>query len=214
MHETRERIVQLLRLQGSHTVESLCATLGLSRTAVKSHLTGLQADGMVRRVGLQAGPRRPSHVYQLTREADRFFPKAYDEFASALIDEIRRLRPDDLQGYLDRIANRWIARDSPHVEGLRGPERFERAKEILAERGFMPTLERVADGYELREHNCPLMALAAEHVEVCNVVHRWLEALFGSRLVREQCLRLGHPFSRYSVTPVAKDLDQPSGLVR
>lgn len=208
MHETRERIVQLLRLQGSHTVESLCATLGLSRTAVKSHLTGLQADGMVRRMGLQAGPRRPSHVYQLTREADRLFPKAYDDFASALIDEIRRLRPDDLQGYLDRIATRWIARDSPRVEGLHGAERFDRAKEILADRGFMPTMEQVAGGYELREHNCPLMALAVEHLEVCNMVHRWLEALFGSPLARERCLRLGHPFSGYSITGAATDLDK------
>src|SRR5690349_6494669 len=144
MHETREKIVQLLRVQGGHTVESLCAALGLSRTAVKSHLIGLQAEGMVRRVGLRAGPRRPSYLYQLTREADRFFPKAYDDFASTLIDEIRRVRPDHLEGYLERVANRWIARDSPRVEGLHGAERYERAREILAERGFMPTLEQAA----------------------------------------------------------------------
>jgi hypothetical protein len=41
------------------------------------------------------------------------------------------------------------------------------------------------------------------------MVHRWLEALFGSRLVRERCLRLGHPFSGYSITPVARDVAMP-----
>src|SRR5215467_9769616 len=146
MHETRERIIELLRLQGSHTVESLCAALGLSRTAVKSHLTGLRAEGLVRRRGLRPGVRRPSNVYELTPEADRLFPKVYDDFAAALIDEIKHRRPDDLQGYLERIADRWINRDLPRVSGLHGLARFERAKEILAERGFMPVLEQMPEG--------------------------------------------------------------------
>ena len=200
MHESRERIVELLRLQGSHTVESLCAALGLSRTAVKSHLTGLRAEGLVRRGGLQPGTRRPSNVYELTPEADRLFPKMYDDFAGALLGEIRRQRPHELQGYLDRIADRWIARDLSRVNGLHGLERFERAKETIADRGFMPTLERTPDGYELHEHNCPLMRLAVDHLEVCNMVHRWLEALFGTRLNRARCLRQGEPFSAYRIS--------------
>ena len=199
MHETRERIVELLRLQGAHTVESLRIALGISRTAVKSHLTGLRAEGLVRRRGLRPGVRRPSNVYELTPEADRLFPKVYDDFAAALIDEIKHRRPDDPQGYLERIADRWITRDLPRVSGLHGLERLERAKEILAERGFMPVLEQMSDGYQLHEHNCPLMRLTADYPEVCNMVHRWLEALFGTPLNRVRCLRLGDPFSAYVI---------------
>jgi predicted ArsR family transcriptional regulator len=205
MHETRERIVELLQLHGSHTVESLCAAVGLSRTAVKSHLTALRAEGLVRRRGLQPGTRRPSNVYELTPEADRLFPKMYDDFAAALIEEIRRQRPDELEGYLERIADRWIARDVARVDGLHGLERFERARETLADRGFMPVLERVPDGYQLHEHNCPLMRLTADYPEVCNMVHRWLEALFGTRLNRVRCLRLGDPFSAYTITANSED---------
>jgi len=205
MHETRERIVELLRLHGTHTVESLCAALGLSRTAVKSHLTALRAEGLVRRRGLQPGTRRPSNVYELTPEADRLFPKMYDDFAAALIEEIRRQRPDELEGYLERIADRWIARDVSRVDGLHGLERFERAKETLTDRGFMPVLEQVPDGYQLHEHNCPLMRLTADYPEVCNMVHRWLEALFGTRLNRVRCLRLGDTFSTYTITADSQD---------
>jgi predicted ArsR family transcriptional regulator len=211
VHETRQRIVELLRLQGSHTVESLCAALGISRTAVKSHLTGLRAEGLVRRRGLRPGVRRPSNVYELTPEADRLFPKIYDDFAAALIDEIRQQRPNDLQGYLDRIADRWIARDLPRVSGLHGLERIERAKEILAERGFMPVLEQMPDGYQLHEHNCPLMRLTADYPEVCNMVHRWLEALLGTQLNRTQCLRLGDPFSAYMIPADSQARGGPGG---
>jgi hypothetical protein len=66
-------------------------------------------------------------------------------------------------------------------------------------RGFLPVLERTADGYQLREHNCPLMRLTADYPEVCDMVQRWLEALFGAHLDRVRCLRLGHPYSAYTI---------------
>lgn len=203
MHDTRQRIVELLRLESRHTMESLSGVLRLSRTAVKSHLMALQAEGLVRRRGLQPGLRRPSNVYELTPAADRLFPKAYDDFAAGLIEEIKRERPHDLKNYLERIADRWIERDLPRVQGLQGAERFETARGILAGRGFMPDLQETAEGYELHEHNCPLMRLTADHPEVCDMMLRWMEALFGARLGRMRCLRHGDPFSAYTVTPVS-----------
>ena len=150
-------------------------------------------------------------MYELTPDADRLFPKAYDEFAAALIGEIKRSRPDALEGYLKRIADQWIARDLPRLNGLHGLERFERAKEILADRGFMPVLEQAPGGYQLREYNCPLMRLTADHVEVCNMVHWWLETLFGARLIRERCLRLGDAFSAYTIAAEPKALGRAEG---
>jgi predicted ArsR family transcriptional regulator len=169
---------------------------------------------LVRRRGLRPGTRRPSNVYELTPEADRLFPKIYDDFAAALIDEIRQQRPDDLVGYLDGIADRWIARDLSLVNGLHGRERFERTKDILAGRGFMPVLEQTPDGYQLHEHNCPLMKLTADYPEVCNMVHRWLEALFGTQLNRVRCLRFGDPFSAYIITADSQVPGGTQGLPR
>jgi len=166
---------------------------------------------LVRRRGLQPGIRRPSNIYELTPAADRLFPKVYDDFAAALIEEVRRRRPDELRDYLERIADRWITRDLSRVDGHHGLERFERAREILADRGFMPTLERMPGGYELREHNCPLMRLAADYPEVCNMVHRWLEALFGARLDRGRCFRLGDPFSAYMIIADSQNPARPNG---
>jgi predicted ArsR family transcriptional regulator len=62
----------------------------------------------------------------------------------------------------------------------------------------MPELERTVAGYILREHNCPVMRLAVAHPEVCDMVHRWLEALFGTSLTRTQCLRRGDAYSAYT----------------
>ncbi|MDR7522843.1 MAG: hypothetical protein QN168_10300 [Armatimonadota bacterium] len=167
-----------------------------------SHLAALQADGLVARQ--RAGSRRPSVVYALTPAAIHLFPKAYDEFAATMLDELQREGPGHLRRVLWRIADRWIARDLPRVEGLTGRRRWERAKEILAERGFMPVLNKDRDGYLLQEYNCPAMKLAVAHPEVCDMVHRWLEALFGTPLKRTHCLRQGDPYSAYVIQAVGQ----------
>jgi predicted ArsR family transcriptional regulator len=200
MTNTRDRILELLRLGGGQTVESLSTALKLTRTAITTHLAGLQAEGFVRRQGLRPGSRRPSIVYELTAAADALFPKEYDEFAATLVDEIKRKNPADLRRYLQRIADRWISQDLPHLQGLRGQDRLKRATDILRQRGFMPTLEQAANGYRLSEHNCPLMRLTVAHPEVCDMVHDWMEGLFDARLARAQCLREGHPSSTYTIS--------------
>ena len=165
-------------------MESLGTTLKLTRTAITSHLAVLQAESLVHRRGFRPGLRRPSIVYELTPEADRVFPKAYDVFASTLLEEIKHKNPGDLRRYLRHVADRWIARDLPDLHGLRGRERFKAARDVLTKHGFMPVLEQTSAGYLLQEHNCPLMRLAAAHGEVCDMVHHWLEALFDARLNR------------------------------
>jgi predicted ArsR family transcriptional regulator len=199
IRDTRGRIIERLKMQGGQTVEDLAKSLNVTRTAVTSHLAALTAEGLVARQGFRPGRRRPSVLYVLTPAADRLFPKSYDDFAEALLKEIGKGGPARVRGLLRKVADQWIARDLPRVRDLRGRERLERATEILAERGFMPALEPTREGYLLREHNCPAIRLAVAYPEVCDMVHRWLEALFGTALTRTRCLRQGDPFSAYTM---------------
>jgi predicted ArsR family transcriptional regulator len=197
MQETRQRIVELLRVRGGQTIEELARVLHLTRTAVVSHLSALQAEGLIARGSLRPGRRRPSRLYVVTAAADVIFPKTYDQFAAFLLDELEREGPDTLTRVLARLGDRWVAQDLPKVKGLRGSARLETAQRILKRRGFMPTLERRDGGFTLREHNCPVMVLAVAHPEICTMVHRWLEALVGVPLERVRCMRQGEPFSEY-----------------
>ena len=203
MQDTRRRIMDLLRIGGGQTVQDLARGLKLTRTAVTSQLAALQAEGLVTRRGLRPGRRRPSVVYVAAPAAEAVFPKSYQEFAETLIAEVEREGAGPLNLLLRRVGDRWIARDAPRVQGLRGRARLQRALAILADRGFMPRLERGRDGYLLYEHNCPVIRLATAHPEICEMVHHWLEALFGLSLKREQCLRRGDPYSAYVIRRVS-----------
>ncbi len=199
MQSTKRQILEILRISGGQTIQELARVLKLTRTAVISHLSALQAEGLVARGGLRPGWRRPSTLYVATPAADAVFPKAYEEFAVTLFDEFKREDPQSLARALRRIADAWVALDLPRVENLTGQARLEQVRQILTERGFLPTLERTDGRYALREHNCPMMRIAAVHPEVCDMVHRWLEALAGAPLARLRCMRQGDPYSEYEI---------------
>ena len=212
MRDTRRHILERLRVQGPQTVPDLVAAVHLTRTAVLNHLTTLQAEGFVRRQGLRRGTRRPSVLYEATPAADAVFPKGYDTFAAAVLDALKRDDPGALTRTLGAVGDAWIARDAPRVRRVRGRARLEEARRILAERGFMPTLATDNGDRVLREHNCPVMQLAADHAEVCEMVHRWLESLIGEPLTRVRCMRRGEPFSEYHLgasTQPGRTLAQP-----
>jgi len=197
MQETRRHIVELLRIRGGQTVQDLVAALGLTRTAVISHLGVLLADGFVTRHGLRRGKRRPSVIYQTTRLADSAFPQAYESFAVAVLNALKENAPSALRAALWRVGEEWVERDRHRVARLKGQARVEAMRQILEERGFLPELKRGDNTYVLREHNCPVLRLATDHPEICDGVHRWMESLVGTPLVRVRCMRRGDPFSEY-----------------
>src|SRR5438552_10682885 len=81
---TRGRLVALLR-RGPHTADELTKALGVSDSAIRVHLTSLERDGLVQRNGLRRGASKPAYAYELTPEAERLFPKAYERVLNRLL---------------------------------------------------------------------------------------------------------------------------------
>ncbi|SRR5579871_4339976 len=204
MQGTRRRIVELLRVRGGLTISELGRILRLTRTAVVNHLHALLAEGLVARGGVRAGRRRPSALFVATQAADAIFPKTYREFGALLMEALKREDATVFARVLARLGNEWLTQDLPAVQHFQGRPRIEAVRQILTDRGFLPSLEWDARGYTLREHNCPVMALVAAHPEICMTVHQWLEALVGQPLTRIRCLSRGDPVSEYvpRTTPI------------
>jgi len=189
-----------MRVRGGVTVEEVARELALTRTTVANHVKSLMSEGLVARSGLRRGPRRPSVLYVLTARADRVFPQLYEEFAGEVLKEMARARVPQIKRVLRGIENRWIARDTAGLQGLRGQRRFDRALEVLSKRGFMPTLERSGRATTLRQFNCPLSHLCVGFPEVRSMILGWTQALFGVRAQRTACIGSGDPSCSYSLS--------------
>src|SRR5918997_1467522 len=139
---TRGRIVSLLRA-GSSTVNDLASKLELTDNAVRAPLLTLERDGLVRQSGVQRGPRKPHFAYELTAEAERLFPKAYDALLNQLITALKgRLPPAALEDVLREVGRSLAARHSSDrtPDDLEG--RVQNALGVLKTIGGSPSVER------------------------------------------------------------------------
>ena len=185
---TRGRVVGLMRGK-SGTVAELAEKLGLTDNAVRAHLLSLERDGLVRQSGVQRGARKPHYSYELTPEAERLFPKAYDALLNQLITTLKGRLPASALEEVLREVGRSIA--ERHASG--GPSadldgRLQHALEVLKAIGGTPSVEREGGKLSIRSGGCPLAAAVVEHPEVCELAEALVAELVGLP-VRESCDR-------------------------
>jgi predicted ArsR family transcriptional regulator len=195
---TRGRIVSLLR-DGSSTVSELALKLELTDNAVRAHLLSLERDGLIRQSGVQRGPRKPHFAYELTAEAERLFPKAYDALLNQLITALKgRLPPATLEDVLREVGRSLAARHSSDTnpDDLEG--RVQNALGVLKAIGGSPSVEREGGRLIIRSGGCPLSAAVVEHPEVCELAEALVAEIVGLP-VRERCDRGESPKCRFEL---------------
>ena len=181
MQATREHIMRLLKESGRSTVDDLSRALGLTPVTVRHHLDILRGEGLVAAplVRRRKAPGRPQHVYTLTEDAGKHFPKSYDHLASMMLTELRQLLPPgEVEEMMDRIGRRIASQaDIP-------PDADFRTKLVtivgyLNERGYLASCEEEGDAYLLHVANCPFEQVSILHSEVCVVDMTMLTCLLG-----------------------------------
>lgn len=195
---TRGRVVGLLRGKAC-TVNDLAENLGLTDNAVRAHLLSLERDGLVRQRGVQRGARKPHFAYELTDEAERLFPKAYDALLNQLITTLKgRLPPSAIEDVLREVGRSLAGRHAADGASVDLESRLQNALEVLKAIGGTPSVEREGDKISIRSGGCPLAAAVVEHPEVCEVAEALVAEIVGLP-VRESCERAESPRCRFEI---------------
>jgi predicted ArsR family transcriptional regulator len=194
---TRGRIVALLR-RAARTVNELAEELQLTDNAVRSHLSGLERDGLVEQEGVRRGMGKPAVVYRLTSEAEALFPKAYSFVLGEVLSVLKdRLGPEELTDLLAEVGRR-AGSAGPGPEG--DPRaRLAFALAVLAESGGDAEVLELAEGKVLiRGFSCPLGAVVTQHAAACKMTEAMLGELVGVP-VHEECDRGERPRCAFRV---------------
>jgi predicted ArsR family transcriptional regulator len=200
---TRGQIVMLLRRAG-RTVDELARALDLTDNGVRSHLATLERDGLVRQQGTRRGAGKPAYTYELTPEADTFFPKAYDEILVHLLDALAdRLAPDLLGQVLDDVSGRLAAGRVAPPGDLRS--RVEWGAAVLRDMGGLPEVEESEGAFLIRGYGCPIGAIVSKHPEACRLAELLLSRVIGAP-VSERCERGTSPRCCFEVHHDARPL--------
>jgi predicted ArsR family transcriptional regulator len=209
LDSSRGRIVTMLR-HGGLTVDDIASRLGLTPNAVRAQITGMERDGVVRRVGRRPGTTRPSHVFELTPEVEQLLSEAYAPFLTQLVSVFANALPTEQVDTLMRDVGKGLANDLPvgrrSSGGLRA--RVSVASELLNKQLGALTHVEGNGGYVIRGVACPLAALTGKHPAVCLAMESLLTEVIGAA-VHECCDRIGRPkccfeIKEPSAEPVAK----------
>lgn len=172
------------------TLDDLAVHLGVSRNAVRQHVTALERDGLVAAQGLRRGPRRPSRTYGLTERGVEEFPRRYDLLAVSLLQALRNSLGDEatetvLIGMIDDIAAQWL----PRLERLSEERRREEVVEIMNLLGYHARAAPEVGG--VAAVNCVYHKVARETRVVCRFDEALLSRLLGVEVRLSACMAEG-----------------------
>ena len=199
LDSSRGRIVNLLRTGGS-TADDLASQLGLTRSAVRAQLTGMERDGVVKRAGQRPGTTRPSHMFELTPELEQLLSKAYLPLLTSLIETFADALPTEQVEAILRQAGRSVAHELLRGRPPSGSlgSRVAVVSEMMNEQlGALTRVEKNGR-YVIRGSGCPLAALTGKHVGVCQAMESLVSEVVRAP-VRECCVRSGRPMCCFEV---------------
>lgn len=204
MQSTRQEILEILKEDGSATVEDLAKRLELTPMTIRHHLNVLQAQNLVATTTVRRSQKvgRPRLVYALTDAADELFPQSYGELARYLVTEIKEtMGPDETEAIFRRIADRMAEEGPSPQEGQPFEERLQVVTEYLEELGFLFRWEKMDEGYVLSNINCPYRQVMRDHPEICVMDTVLIRRLLGVEPQAMGRIQAGDPVCTCLVVP-------------
>jgi predicted ArsR family transcriptional regulator len=189
MQETRQNILDILRIQGSSTVEGIVNALqtrwerDITAVTVRHHLNVLQSEGYITQPEIlyRSTPGRPQHVYTLTDKAHQLFQHNYPELMTKLLQQIRTVLPTQgvnviLEGIADNMA---LNSNIPNLKEIDWEQRLTLVLQYLNQQGYSASTECHTDGLILHTYNCPYHQVAQQDDTLCSVDLRLISTLLG-----------------------------------
>ncbi len=184
------------------SAKDLAGSFDLTPNAVRRHLKGLEAEGLVACARQVRGVGGPTLLYSLTHAGEALFPRAYDSTLTTLLDTVREQQGAD--GVVELFRAQW-----EHVAGgakeelaaLPFNERAQLLAELLTSHGYMAEAAKSTEGTEaiIREHNCVLRAVAEKFPEICVAEERFLAEFLGAVVERRKHIASGASCCEYCV---------------
>ncbi len=202
MTSTRHEILSLIKRRGPMTVQELSRALKITPMGVRQHLAILERDGLVYSTGIRRGQGRPSRLYGISAEGDKFFPRTYEQLAQSLLDDLRTVEGEErLEALFEHRRQRLLEQYRARLSGKEFRERVAILAEARTEEGYLAEQQQVGrDRFVLIEHNCPIRAVAEGHPQVCRCEMELFAEALGAEVARTDHIASGAPHCRYVIT--------------
>jgi len=196
------QIVEYLQRHSSATIKELEQMLGVTSSAVRQHLNGLQAAGYVARSTVKAGVGRPYHAYSATDNSRKLFDCHCDDLALTMLEEMfEMVGQDNISHLLKRVSGRLANR---YAGSVKSPVLLNRVQEMAGVLGRLGVLTDViaqdSNTIMLKAYNCPYHELAQEHRQICDMDQEMMQQILGHDVALNACIMDGDGGCSFIVT--------------
>lgn len=205
------RVLKAIQLRGKASIRDVAGALGVTPSAVRPHLSQLQATGAIQTETVREGVGRPYHLYSTTPEAHRLFRQDYGDLTRLLISEVLQTQGSDaLQAVLRRVADQLASLYRDQIGGQALVDRVRAWAELLDRRGVVVEVEETSEGLVLREYGCPYQNVALENRAVCDMERHVMARLLESGVRLTQCVLDGHHGCQFTIQAVGRTSEDGS----
>lgn len=198
---TREKIIFLLKKNGSLSIEVLSRELHITSMGIRQHLLSLERKGYITYVTKRQGIGRPAFLYRLTEKAQNLFPTVYDEF---IIDTFRDIENNEGKQKIDELF-KWrknrllkdLKESLPEKKTLR--DKLSTITNLLDTKGYLAELQDTNNHYSLKIFHCPIFRLSSEYKEACRHDLQMFKELLGKEVSRQECIIDGDTSCTYTI---------------
>jgi predicted ArsR family transcriptional regulator len=193
---------QLLHLLLAHraglTMRVVGEGLGISRTAVRQHLTALEGLGYVERGSAVGSGGRPGGVFRLSARGLEVFPKQYGMLSAVMLEAIKAEKGDEgLRRWLARLGSATAKSLAAGLKGKPVKVRIIEAAGILNRLDYQARVVKGNGLPAIEAANCVYHHVAGPYRQVCRFDTALLAGLTDAKVVHESCIQEGGNVCRF-----------------
>jgi DeoR family transcriptional regulator, suf operon transcriptional repressor len=199
----KREILVLLKQRPGLSLAEIAAVRGISKVAALRHLAALEEQRLVDRSYDRSSPGRPSVHFRLSENSTGIFPQAYGQMSVYALEYIERhLGRNGVVGMLQERSRALADQNRRRLSAPSLSQRVEELTRLRSEGGYMAEYGgRKGSALEMREHNCPVLAIAGRYPEACEVERRMFESLLRADVATSHRVVAGDPVCRFLIRP-------------
>jgi predicted ArsR family transcriptional regulator len=208
VESTRDQILRHIRGHREVSVLQLAQALNLSPQAVRRHLDGLRADGLIDVRQERHGVGRPAMLFFATQRGEEIGGRTYLQLLSRMFRHLEKLDAGQAGGATGRqvveqvfsgIAEEVAADHQAEVRGETLDQRVEEVSRALQGEGIVDGWSKEGDAFHLVNGECPYLRLAEMSEAACNADRHSIELLVGADVQQTRRIVEGAPVCEYIV---------------
>ena len=176
----QRNVLIALKEHGEASADDLACSLGISASAVRQHLSGLRAAGIVEARPTRGRPGRPVDIYHSTTRGDALFTPDDSSLTLELLRDLEAEDPALVGRVFQRREHRRVATFAAELTGLDLEQKLARLTELLDAEGYLTKWSRLDDGsYVVSFNNCAIWNVAEHYTLACATELDFLREVLG-----------------------------------